>query len=374
MNVLFVGPYRQNDGWGLASQSYIRALASQYKNLTIRPVFLAGASTAKLDQDLLNLENTKYENYDIVIQKTLPHCLQYNGYFKKNIGLFVLETNNISESSCVPNINLMDEIWVPSNREKTCLLKSGINKPIKCISQPLDVDYIKANYEHKLKLHSILDHTFKFYFIGEYVERKNLYDLIVAFNLAFNINQPVSLIIKTSIPGRSPSESRKIIEKEIETIKKQLNISTKYKKEILITEYLSYQDIIGLHNTSDCFVMPSYGEAFCRPAAEALVLGKNPIVTDSTGMIDYINSSNGFIIKSYKTPVLLQSRTLSADFDIYNANEHWFKINTYSLIEQMQNAFSLFKNNKKEWKEKSKNGLDSIDNFSYKNIGEKLCI
>lgn len=374
MNILFVGPYRQNDGWGLATQSYIRALASTNNNITIRPVFLAGNSGSDLDSDLLSLENSRYDNYDLVIQKTLPHCLFYNGHFKKNIGLFVLETNNIQESSCIANINLMDEVWVPSEQEKKCLIKSGVSKPVRSISQPLDVSFIKENINHKISFGSILDQTFKFYFIGEYVERKNLHDLILAFHLAFNIGQQVSLIIKTSISGKNPHESKKIIEKDIETIKKQLNISSKYKKEIVITEYLSYKDLIGLHNACDCFVMPSYGEAFCRPAAEALVLGKTPIVTDNTGMIDHINNENGFIIKSYKTPVVVSNRTLSNEFDIYNANEYWYKINVYSLIEHMQTVYNMNKQDKKTLTKKKQVGMDTIETFSYKTIGTKLCI
>lgn len=374
MNILFIGPYRQNDGWGLATQSYIRALATTNSNITIRPLFLAGNASSGIDNDLLLLENNKYDNYDIIIQKTLPHCLSYSGHFKKNIGLFVLETNNIQESSCVSNINMMDEIWVPSEQEKKCLIKSGITKPIKSISQPIDTSFIKNNMDHKISLGPIIDQNFKFYFIGEYVERKNLYDLIVAFHLAFNINQQVSLIIKTNIGGKSPAESRKIIEKDIDNIKKQLNISSKYKKEIVITEYLSYKDVLGLHNTCDCFVMPSYGEAFCRPAAEALVLGKTPIVTDNTGMIDHINSENGFLIKSYKTPVITLNRTLSKEFDIYNANEYWYKINIYSLIEHMQTVYNMSKQDRKTLQNKKQIGIDSLDLFSYQNIGTKLCI
>jgi glycosyltransferase involved in cell wall biosynthesis len=374
MNVLFVGPYRQKDGWGLASQSYIRAIASQTPNITTRPVFLAGGDGSNIDSDLLGYENSIYENYDIVIQKTLPHCLFYDRRFKKNIGLFVLETNNISNSTSIASINRMDEIWVPSHQEQKCLTKSGVTKPIKVISQPLDTSFISQHREHKLDFNHVLDKAFKFYFIGEYVERKNIKDLIIAFHLAFDISQPVALVLKTNIPGMSSNESHKTIEKDIDDIKKKLNISSRYKKEILVTEKLSYQDLIGLHNSCDCLVMPSYGEAFCRPAAEALCLGKIPIVTDNTGMIDFINSENGFVVQSSKTPVIVDKRTLSEDFDIYNAQEYWYKVQIYDLIDKMRAAYSLYKDNRKAFEAKRNVGLSQIEQFSYKNIGQKLCI
>lgn len=374
MNVLFVGPYRQNDGWGLATKNYIRAIATQFSNLTIRPLFLASSSKEDLDQDLLKYENTYYDHYDIVIQKTLPHCLFYDGRFQKNIGLFVIETNNLTNSNCISNINRMDEIWVPSHQEQKCLIKSGINKPIKVISQPLDTKLLKKYSNHKLSFNSIVDRTFKFYFIGEYVERKNLSDLIQAFHLAFDINQPVSLILKTSISGMSSQDSYKTIENDLEHIKKKLGISQKYKKEIIISERLSDKDIIGLHNSCDCLIAPSFGEAFCRPAAEALCLGKTPIVTDNTGMIDFINHDNGFIVKSHRTPVYIDHRPLSTDFDIYTANEYWYRVDMYDLIDKMRMVYRMHKENRKELENKRDLGKNDILKFSYENIGKKLCI
>ena len=38
MNILFVGPYRQADGWGEAAKHYIKAL-SHVGELAIRPIF-----------------------------------------------------------------------------------------------------------------------------------------------------------------------------------------------------------------------------------------------------------------------------------------------------------------------------------------------
>jgi glycosyltransferase involved in cell wall biosynthesis len=374
MNILFIGPYRQNDGWGLAAQSYIKALGTTGHNITTRPVFLAGADTGLDDSEILEYENSFYDSYDMVIQKTLPHCLFLNRKFKKNIGLFTLETNDISNSVAVHSINSMDEVWVPSEQEKKCLLKSGINKPIKVISQPIDTNFIKENINHKLDLHPLVKKTFKFYFIGEYIERKNIKDLITAFHMAFSIDQQVSLIIKTGVSGRSPQESKEIIEKDIQDIKKKLNISGKYKKEIVITDRLSYQDVIGLHNACDCFVSSSYGESVCRPAAEALCLGKMPIVTDNTGMTDFINKDNGFIVQSHRTPVLLNQRTLSNDFDMQNANEYWYKISIYDLIEKMRLAYTMYKQDRKAFESKQQTGIDSIEQFSYSSIGNKLCI
>lgn len=374
MNTLFIGPYRQADGWGFATRSYIKAYATKNKNLTTRPIYLGVPDISFNDNEILEYENTYYDKYDTVIQKTLPHCLFLNKSFTKNIGLFVLETNNISQSSCISSINRMDEIWVPSKIEEQCLLKSGITKPIKVISQPLDTELISSNKEYKLHMSPLIDDMFKFYFIGENNFRKNIKDLIMAFHLAFDYSEPVCLIIKSSQSGLSSSDSYKILQNDIDQVKSSLGISRKYKKEILLTQSISYKDIIGLHNACDCFIAPSYGESFCRPAAEALVLGKTPIVNINTGMRDFINEDNGFLIKSHKTPVIQDKKTLASDFDIYNANEYWYKIDIYDLIEKMRLVYSLHKKNSNDLKQKRENGISQLNNFSYDNIGSKLCI
>jgi glycosyltransferase involved in cell wall biosynthesis len=374
MNTLFIGPYRQNDGWGLATRSYIKALATQHKNITTRPIYLSKPDLTFNDQEIIGYENNRYDHYDMVIQKTLPHCLFLNKSYTKNIGLFVLETNNIKESVCIDNINRMDEVWVPSKMEEQCLKKSGVTTNIKIISQPLDTAFIEENRNYKLSLNSILDNMFKFYFIGEHNFRKNILDLVIAFNLAFDYSEPVCLIIKTNQGGVNPTEVARRLEEEINIVKNKLGISKKYKKEIIITNSLSYQDIIGLHNSCDCFVAPSYGEAFCRPAAEAVVLGKTPIVNQNTGMKDYITDDNGFLVKSHRTPVILNQRTLSEDFDIYNANEYWYKVDIYDLIEKMRMVYDMHQKQDSLLLRKQQNGMSCLNNFSYESIGSKLCI
>jgi glycosyltransferase involved in cell wall biosynthesis len=373
-NILFIGPYRQADGWGDASRSYIKAIASTNNNLTIHPNYFTNNIT-DIPQEVSQYEQKFFDNYDIVIQKALPGCFFYNGSYKKNIAITELETSDWSRSSCIRNLNEMDEVWVPSEFERQTLLKGGVYKPVKAISQPLDIDFIKKNSANKLPLPKSISNTFKFYFIGEYIERKNINDLILAFNLAFDYDEPISLIIKTNSQGsNNPNQLRQKIEQDIIEIKKKMGTGNKFKKEIIITERLTNEQMIGLHNACDCFVNAAYGEAFCRPAAEALVLGKTPIVNKNTGMKDFINNDNGFLVNSYKTPVLLENRPLSADFDFYNSYQYWYKIDIYDLIDKLKNVYSLYQKNKTQIADKAEIGKSNMDSFSYSTIGSKLCI
>ena len=373
-NILFIGPYRQADGWGDASRSYIKAIASTNNNLTIHPNYFTNNIT-DISEDISQYEQKIFDNYDVVIQKALPGCFFYNGSYKKNIAITELETSDWNRSSCIRNFNEMDEVWVPSEFERQTLLKGGVYKPIKAISQPLDIEFIKKNSSSKLPLPKSISNSFKFYFIGEYIERKNINDLILAFNLAFDYDEPISLIIKTNSQGNNnPNQLRQKIEQDIIEIKKKMGTGNKFKKEIVITERLTNEQMIGLHNACDCFVNAAYGEAFCRPAAEALVLGKTPIVNKNTGMKDFINNDNGFLVNSYKTPVYLENRPLTTDFDFYNSYQYWYKIDIYDLIDKLKNVYSLYQKNKTQIADKAEIGKLNMDNFSYSTIGSKLCI
>ena len=369
-NVLFIGPYRQLDGWGLASIDYIRAISTNKDiNLTTRPIYLSLSNTNQQfdDQEIIGYENSHYKTYDVVIQKVLPEYLYYDNRFKKNIGLFTLEISNLKNTNAIENINRMDEIWVPSQIEAKSLLDSGVFKKIRAISQPIDINDLDVSDLQKIQFGQSVDNTFKFYSIFELTERKNFTDLITAFNLAFTHTDNVSLIIKT----RGDINQ---IKNECNRIKKSLNINKKYKEEIIITNTLSRKQILQLHHSCDCYVCPSYGEAFCRPAAEALLLGKNPIINKNIGTNDIVDDENGFLVKSHKVPVILNQHPVLGLKDYYNANQHWFKIDVYDLIDKMRKAFEMYSKDEKEWIKKSNIGMSQKDSLSYKSIGNKLCI
>mgnify|MGYP006001391551 FL=1 len=90
-------------------------------------------------------------------------------------------------------------------------------------------------------------------------------------------------------------------------------------------------------------------------------------------MTDFINNDNGFLIRSKKCPVITKNKTLSEAFDVYNAYEHWYRPDIYHLIECMQRIYSMHKKDKQAYAKKQQIGIDSIDQFSYENIGKKIC-
>jgi len=364
MNILYVGPYRQKDGWGEASRNFILSLQKTKHEIAIRPIFLGGAPIlGDMPQPFSSLELRNLDDYDAVIQHTLPSYFEYDGRFGKNIGMFFYETGNYKHTGWVEKCNLLDEIWVSSDVEMKNAKQSGVETTIKKVHIPVDVTKFQRSYDKNI----LPTQGFTFYFIGEYIQRKNLNALIFAFNREFGTSEPVNLVIKTSRGGMRPEQLRQTIEADIKHLKSIFRTypkDTDYKKEIIITDYLQEEDLMRLHSACSCFIMPSHGEAWCLPAMDALGMGKTPIITNNTGMCEFINDDNGWTVKSHSAPVFSPDPFAFP----YTARETWENIDYLALQQAMREVFS----NEVLRKAKAAVGIESVYNFSYEKIANQI--
>ncbi len=368
MNILYIGPYRQNDGWGEASKDFAHALLKTGHDVGLRPVYMANtAQQAPPHQSILDAEQHVYRNYDVVIQHTLPTYFDYNGLVPKNVGTFFSETAHLDYTPWPKHCNLMDELWVSSQVEKENLCKSGVTKPIHKVNLPVDVTKFERDYS---KIPELDNDRFKFYFVGEYTQRKNVSALVIAFHLEFGIQEPVDLVLKVNKGGMHPEQVRQFVANDINGIKEAFKVyrhPSHYKSEILITNHISDDEMCRLHRSCDCFVMPSHGEAWCRPAADAMGFGNTPIVTSYTGMSEFLNNKTGWLVESMESPALATDRPI--DY-LYCARETWGTISIPDLRSAMRSAYE--NRGSSFIKKKQEVGLESVYNFSYDKIAQQI--
>ncbi len=357
MNILLIAPYRTYSGWGEGAKHLAKALNTLNHNLAIRPIYMSNEIDLEFnDPELLELEAAQYDNYDIVIQRVLPYLFRRVPN-AKNILACVFETSNIHTTSWWRHLNFTDAVLVPSKREKQNLLDEHISTPVYNVSEAIDI----SKYEHDYEPVKGLKNTFNFYFIGEFIERKNIKALLMAFHREFRSNEPVNLVIKTSGNFQQVHDA-------ILNVKSNLRIYQsleKYKKEMLICDRLSDEHMHNLHRSCHCMVMPSYGEAYCRPVVDALGYGNTPIVTNKTGMTDYINKYNGWIVKSRIEPVYTTQPPLQ---DIYTTKENWVNIDIVDLMKCMRKTYEL----SEYTSQLNQKGKQDIQQFSYENIGKNI--
>jgi len=360
-NILFIAPYRQNDGWGLAAKDYARALETTKHNIAIRPVYMANSVDPNMDEQLLEMESRSFDNYDMVIQKVLPHLFEKSKI--PSLGLFTLEIGGLKRCLWYDHIGLMDGALVPSWHEKKIIADSGLTTPTWTISQPVDTDKFDKDWG---QLPGVPENTFNFYFIGEFIPRKNLEALIKAFHVEFHRSEPVNLVIKTNRQSTDEYTLGQQVSDYINGIKGRMRIYDNpnlYKRELIITARLSDEEMNQLHQSCNCFVMPSRGEALCRPAVDAMGFGNTPIVNDNTGMVDFINDQTGWVIPSIEAPVD------SAEYPLpylYTGRETWYDIDVLKLGRVMRKAYERNTH-------KAVLGRKIVTtNFSYQAIGHKI--
>ena len=359
MNILFIGPYRQKDGWGYSARDYIKSLLTTDSNVCSRPIYLTDSKdllkTSELSDDIVSCENNGCDKYDAVIQYVLP-----NFYVKASIPSYLItkfETSGIENTSWLPHIKIADGVLVTSNRERETLLSAGVDaERIKEIGEAVDTSVFEG--DHK-SLDYIPSHSFNFYYIGDFIERKNLAALLLAFHSEFHYSENVNLILKLSSTSASAHNE---VSNFISQVKARARInmySNLYKSEIIVLGHISDEDLYGIHRSCDCFVMPSRGEAPCRPLLDAIGFGNTPIVTANTTMADYVNENTGYVVRSNKTPVFTKDSYVAA---IYTPKESWQDIDIFELRKAMRQAYT----GNADKIEKCK---DSITRCSYSNVG-----
>src|SRR4051794_36217063 len=128
MKVLFIGVYRDGTGWAHAAIDYILALDHAGVDVVPRPIRF-NALKFPVPERILELEQKSSFGCDIVIQHILPHFMEYNGNFKKNIAMFELESTSFAHTTWPEHINMMNIAWLTSTYAKDICEHSNVSIP-----------------------------------------------------------------------------------------------------------------------------------------------------------------------------------------------------------------------------------------------------
>jgi glycosyltransferase involved in cell wall biosynthesis len=335
-------------------------------NLSIAPVYLSNSFFNDIPIEMIQLENTKYDKYDIIIQNTLPTLFEKRpGY---NIGIYYSDTKNLQKSIFINKINIMDELWVCSESEKESLIKSGVTIPITVIGVGLNIDTLEINKDiSPLDIEDLQD-KFIFYCIGNYDERQNIGSVIIAYNREFSNDSNVRLIIKTNVNGKIDPTVSNEIQKTIIELKSKLRLYNRmnlYGNEIIICGDITKQQIMSLHKTGHCFVLSAKSECHSNDALEALYFGNNVLCTKDIHVASILKD-HCVTVDSTETPIIM---TNPPAYFLYNSWETWNEIHILDLQKKMREQYNAWKqgaisqNNNREW---------LLNNHSYTSISNKI--
>jgi len=366
MKVLYIGHYKEGSGWSQAAQDYILALDSVGVDVVPRPVKLHN-NWPEIPERITELEQKSSKGAGICIQHVLPHFMDFNGGFKKNIGLFVTETSSIKYSGWPSRLNTMDELWVPNNEMVDVCINSDVkNIPVKIVPHAANME----RFDTIVKQLDIPEAKgkFVFYFIGEYNRRKRMSALIQAYIKTFSIHDDVLLVLKTNKPDMDAEELAQVVANEVQTLQehsRKFSNSNMHAPVSIVTNRLSDEEIMQLHTLGDCFVVSSFGEAWCIPAFDAMAMGNLVVSSDIGGMRDFLEN-NGLMVDGQLEPVINPDAIFD---DMLTCREEWFQCSVSHLAEQMNTAFTM---SKKERKVITTLGKKQAKKYSYKVIGNKM--
>lgn len=371
MRVLWIGNYLDGSGWSQAAIDYILALDSVGVEVIPRAIKLNN-HMGEVPERIRQLEARSVRGCDVVVQHVLPHMTSYNSRLR-NICLFASETSHFGNTVWPERLALMDDVWLINAQQYDACKRSGLVNRGKgprfaLVPHACDVSKFARSYPPLERLKPLLDRgEFLFYFVGEYTRRKNLNAFIKAFHLEFDPSENVRAVIKTGRPGMSPQECAAHVRADLEKLKKGMKLHggrpEAYREEVVITDRLSEEGVMRLHAACDCFVMPSFGEAWNLPGFTAMAMGKTPIVSACTGFVDYLSEKEGYLVEGRWEPCVGANDTLQ---DIYVANEDWFNVDIHCLRRRMREAYQ---DHLKGDRTRSLNGVKRAYDFSYEEVG-----
>ena len=281
---------------------------------------------------------------------------EYNKGAGKNIGLFFLDSFDINFTPWAQKISMMDEIWVTNHDAMSEVLKYNSNSHLVNPAMNLDkYEYVK----HSINFPDTEGNR-KLYFICDLNPRKNIGALIRAFYLTFHKNDPVSLILKVNCPI-GPQATYQAINQDIKKIADDMKLYPEfsdYPQISIITDFMTENDLLALHRSCDCLIIPSFNEGFCLPVIDALAYGNTVIANNVGGLRDF--QKYGLIPVNNHTVPVAKMRNLFTN--VFTSMETWKEIDLIDLCYKIQNWYKqpISKNPK------------NLQEFSYNQVAERI--
>jgi len=357
MKILFIAPFKdftaKDGGYGKASLSYIDVLESLKKDKVITEIDYINT----LDFSDITIDTTKQYDFAFVIThpSTFSNVKLLNKFkyilskAKKKYLHILWETTPLPQAwKFLWNENSLFDGFFASSYFVTFQLKTVTQKPVYYIPYLIDIPEKSIDIKRKVEI----ENKFTVLLMGQDTIRKGLDDGITAFNRAFSEIENVQLVIKYH--NLNPDQFR-TFEDKIITLS-QSNSSCKKNNTYILNKEMSNEEVYELYRDSSVLLMPSRGEGFCLPIAEAMSVGLPCIYTDWSAMPE-VGESN------YNKAIAYH---LDESIGMYQYGYEIGSMYAYpSILSTMQALYSMYEiwnKDKKLYYKRSANNIDIIKN------------
>ncbi|MBW4025586.1 MAG: FkbM family methyltransferase [Proteobacteria bacterium] len=174
-------------------------------------------------------------------------------------------------------------VLAPSNFVAKALVDSGLSVPVRVVGFSPDLGAFRDLAEKRATGKT---DTFTFLHISSGFPRKGVDILLEAFRRTFRRTDPVRLIIKVFPNPHNDVEDR------IRALQAEDGDAPRI---VLIDRDIDEHEMLDLYRDSDVMVLPTRGEGFNLPAAEAMAAGLHLIVTGFGGHTDFCCGSVRYV-------------------------------------------------------------------------------
>ena len=176
-------------------------------------------------------------------------------------------------------------VVAPTEFVRTALLESGLGLPVRVIPPALRLQpFLAIRAAREAGVRPERQPVHRFLHVSSGFPRKGVDVLLAAWSRAFRAGDPVRLVIK-SFPNPHNDVADRLRAMRAE--------DPGLAPVELIDRDLDDAALLGLYADADTAVLPTRGEGYNLPAAEALAAGLSLIVTDGGGHMDFCVGADG---------------------------------------------------------------------------------
>lgn len=371
--IVWGGPLFQASGYGNVSRNYLLGLRAV--GLPVKAVDLAPNSddssligSAQLDA-IRELGRTDAGARPVEIVHHLPEVfprIRLSGAATARIGCTIFETDGLPAAWVEP-CNSMDEIWVPSAFHRKSFASAGvISEKLRVIPYAVDTEFF----------HPIVDvfdlprcRPFRFLYISFWDWRKGFDLLIEAYLKEFTSKDPVSLVLRTSLP-HGESSARDIELLLSETMRARVNRPSADRPHVeLVSKALGQEDLRRLYNACDLYISTDRANGWGMPCMEAMAMGRPAATIDWSGSTGFMTARNSLLINPTGNLVPVDAR-LAAERPIYRG-QRWAEV----TLTEVQRVMRWALDNRSELQRIAARGMADVrERFSLRAVAEQVRI
>ncbi len=294
LQVTVVGHVTKTYSLAAINRGLARALDRQRPG-TVRIAPVEGAAIA----DLCEVPEPDRAMVSSLAMRERPRCgpeLVLSGHYPLYVpedrgdllaALFFWEESLIKADTVAVLNRSFDAVFAPSQAVAKALIDSGVAKPVLNLGQAPELGRF-AELDPGRNLGRERSQPFSFLHVSSAFPRKGLDVLLAAWVRAFSAGDAVTLVIKT-FPNPHNEAAQQI---------DRLRAAHPNAATIeLLDQDISQDAMVELYRAAGALVLPSRGEGYNLPAAEASAAGVPVIVTAHGGHLDFCTAKTARLIK-----------------------------------------------------------------------------